>query len=310
MKAIHAQLACALILSSVFGTAQGQRQPTTELPQHEVKLNGAPHPDPLDASTARCDFHADPAEHVKLDASQVAASRRLKRKAYPDTDIKALRPGSPHWTTGCPVTLGRGTQGSSVCTPINVFEPASGESVLRIAQAGNQLVFKIDNTARGTIRGTLNRTANPHGGQEEVWLSSSQVTRNGAPETFNYYVFMQEKDGLKYYLVEAFDPADSSCIAEHLPSAATLCRNVASSNGTCVRRTTGPRQTASVSAAVASARKPADAGAASRSSAEAGPISNDKKPVDRSSGDRNEKGKSRRKQTDTGGGHEPPPVDN
>lgn len=316
MKTTHALLAFALLPAFVTCTVQAQRQPTAELPHSQVKqANAPPQQDPLETSTAHCDFTAPASAHVKLDYSQVAANRRLRREAYRDTDIRALKPGSQHWVTGCPVTLERGVQRTPVCKPINVFEPANGESVLRIAQAGNQLVFKIDNTARGTIRGKLHRVGNPHGRQEEVWLQSHDVTRNGVAESYTYYVFMQDRGTLKYYQVEAFDPADRPCISAHLPSAATLCMNAASNPNVCVKQTAGPHQTTESTIARDSASSTADpvangVSAADASGAKGGEATLEnattvgKTPGDRLPGAKKNK---REKQTDTGGGHEPPP---
>jgi hypothetical protein len=305
LNTITPRLSLILLLCVAFTDSEAQRGPQDTAMPEKVATQTALFTDPLDAPTNHCNFKAPLNQHIKLDYSQVAANRRLRREAYRDTDIRALKPGSQHWVTGCPVALERGVQGTPVCKPINVFQPANGQSELRIAQVGNQLVFKIDNTARGTIRGKLRRVGNPHGRPEEVWLQSHDVTRNGVAESYTYYVFMQDRDTLKYYQVEAFDPA-------------TLCMDAASKPNVCVKRTAGPPQTTGSTVARDSASSTANAVAAGRSAADAsgakggeGTLENattvGKTPGVRLPGAKKNK---RDKQTDTGGGHEPPPVDN
>ena len=309
MNTIATRISSALLLCLAFTAADAQRGPlATALPATPyIQLSV----DPLDAPTDHCDFNAARNNHVKLNYQHVATSRRLRRDQYPDTDIRSLKPGSPHWVTGCPVKLTRGILKTPVCRALDVFLPQNSNApVLRIAQSDHRLVFKIENTKRGLIKGELIRKTNPHGGPEEVWLESRNVTRDGMPENFIYYVFLRDDDSLKQYLVEVFDPGDQTCMNAHLPSAATLCMNPATTSNTCVM----PLKTATA-ASIRSSDMPQSAKKTDAMTS----VSSDTfqtnllRGIARGSAQRDDNSIERsgqKLQGDTGEGIEPPPVDN
>ena len=219
MNTIATRISSALLLCLAFTAADAQRGPlATALPATpSIQLLV----DPLDAPTDHCDFNAHPSEYVKIDATQVRSARKLRRLHYPDTAILGLNKTSPHWLTTCPVVLNGTGAGTAACRPYDVL--AGG--TLRIVRAGNSIRFKIEGTRVGTVRGNLTPVANPHGAQEDVWLRSSQVTHSDGTNPHDYYVYLQDINGYKYYLVEVFDRTDQNCLSAHLPSKATLCKN-------------------------------------------------------------------------------------
>lgn len=213
--------------------------------------------DPLEQPTPRCIVDAA-TQYAPLDLSQISAKRRLQRSnpvapggASP-TSITALLPGSQHWITKCPVELHTAhvVDQGSVCKQVSVIAPVGGSSQLRIARDGNAFVFKIENSVKGKLKGRLTPVRNPHGPNETVWLKSSNVTINGTPDNqYDFYFYLQDGKGLKYYLAEVFDRTDVNCLDEHLPGLNTLCRNPDDGSPCLLRRRAGSAVAAAASRA-------------------------------------------------------------
>lgn len=260
--------------------------------------------DPLELPTPRC-IVDDATQYAHLDLSQVGAKRRLQRSnpmapggASP-TSIRALVAGSQHWTTKCPVRLTsqQVVNQGNVCKPISVIVPAGGTSQLKIARQGSAFVFKIENSVPATIRGSLTPVRNPHGPNEIVWLKSSNVTINGTPSNqYDFYFYLQDDNGLKYYLAEVFDRTDAKCLNEHLPGANTLCRNP-DDGSPCVLGRRRAESAHSAATSRASLQAPAGVGATSVNAAKPASTAAWSKP--------GKGGKKKEKQGETGGGHEP-----
>lgn len=242
--------------------------------------------DPLDQPTPRCVVDSG-AQYVRMDASQVAAPRKLVRSEPSAvggairTRILALKPSSDFWVTRCPVRLQAqhlAVQGS-LCRPATILDPGANGSMLRIARGGGVLRFKLDNTRLGTLKGRLEAVRNPHGAPEVTWLRGAEITANGrALDSHEFYVYLQDVNGYKSYLLEVFDLSDAQCLAAHRPGANTLCVNADTDDG-CMRARM-PSSTASGLGARSGERLDARVDAAGGSD---GPG----------------------QQTDTGGGHEP-----
>lgn len=163
---------------------------------------------------------------VPMNNADVSAVRQLVRAESMPTRILALRQGSQQWVTHCPVKLIAGPP-SPVCAPLSIIDPDGNGSALRIANDGAGLVFKIENTSLGTVRGRLSERFNPHGINEVVWLRGMNATYDiGQPNRYDFYIYMQDVEGLKTYLLEIFDKQDSNCLAQHMPGPKTLCVNV------------------------------------------------------------------------------------
>ncbi len=222
MSTITLRLSLILLLCVAFTDSEAQRGPqVTAMPEQPEATELALFTDPLEASTAHCDFDAPRKDYVKIDETQVAKVRKLKRFDYPDTPILALKQTSQHWLTTCPVVLQGIPDGTKACRPENVLN----DGTLRIVKAGNSIRFKIEGTTVGTVRGNLTPVANPHGDPENVWLRSNNVAHSDGSSPHDYYVYLQDIGGYKYYLVEVFNGNDPNCLARHLPSNKTLCRN-------------------------------------------------------------------------------------
>lgn len=297
-----ASLVAALTLlagSATPGNAQVRVPGPIALPKHALAEL-----DPLEHPTPRCIRDAA-TQYVPLDMSQVSEKRRLQRSnpgasggASP-TPIMALLPDSQYWITKCPVILPaqQVVNRGQVCNPVTVIAPAGGASELRIARDRSGLVFKIENSALGKLRGRLMPVRNPHGPNEIVWLKSSNVTANGTPNNeYDFFVYLQEGDnGLKFYLVEVFARSDTRCLNEHLPGANTLCRNPDDGSPCLLRRRAG----SAIAAATSRTSLQPLAGAS-------GPSLNAPEPALTAARSKAGKGgKDNDKQGETGGGHEP-----
>jgi hypothetical protein len=285
-------LTTVLLLAATAPLAVGQvRAPQLQaLPQKLAQLS-----DPLEQPTPRCFYDAG-TQFARMDATQVSAPRKLQRSEsatsgeVSTTRIQALKPGSDFWVTRCPVILKSPhvvAQGA-ICQPVAIIDADGNGSRLRIASTGAGLVFKIENTSlgklKGRLKGRLTAISNPHGQSEVVWLKSSNVTVNGqALNTHELYVYLQDVNGYKSYLVEVFDNSDTTCLAAHLPGPNTLCVN-ADTDASCLRgrALALPKP----STAAKSALQLQKGGQASR----AAPTAGSEGPA---------------QQTDTGGGHEP-----
>lgn len=278
----------AALVAAAAQSASGQvRGPQAlPMPQKLAQLS-----DPLEQPTPRCFYDAG-TQFVGMDSTQTNSPRKLLRSeptasgGAVNTHIQALKPGSDFWTTRCPVVLTARhvVQQGTVCRPASIIDPDGNGSRLRIASDAGGMVFKIENTSLGKIKGRLNAVKNPHGPREEVWLRSSNVTANGGPlGSHEFYVYLQDSNGYKSYLVEVFDKSDTACLAAHLPGAATLCVN-ADVDSSCARGRAQALPRADVAARNA---MPTRAGQQTQRSA----------PMTGSDGPG--------LQTDTGGGHEP-----
>lgn len=298
---IAVSLVAALTLLAGSSTP-GVAQVRVPIPLPPTKLAPA-ELDPLEQPTPRCIVDAA-TQYALLDTSQVSAKRRLQRSnplapggASP-TSITALLPGSQHWTTKCPVRLTsqQVVNQGNVCKPISVIAPAGGTSQLKIARQGSTFVFKIENSAPAKIKGRLTPVRNPHGPNEIVWLKSSNVTINGAPSNqYDFYFYLHDVNGLKYYLAEAFDRTDAKCLNEHLPGINTLCRNP--DDGSPCRLLPRAESADIAATSHASLQAPAGVGATSVNAAKPASTAARSKP--------GKGGNGKDKQGETGGGHEP-----
>src|SRR3546814_18330603 len=98
------------------------------------------------------------------------------------TRIQALKPDSDFWITRCPVILKSQhvvNQGA-ICRPVAIIDADGNGSRLRIAATPAGMMFKIENTSLGKIRGRLTAINNPHGQREVVWLKRSTTTARAA----------------------------------------------------------------------------------------------------------------------------------
>ncbi|MDP1698685.1 MAG: hypothetical protein Q8L45_13030 [Xanthomonadaceae bacterium] len=232
-------LTTVLLLAATAPLAVGQvRGPQVQaLPQKLAQPS-----DPLEQPTPRCFYDAS-TQFVGMDATQVSAPRKLLRSepaasgGATATRIQALKPDSDFWITRCPVILKSQhvvNQGA-ICRPVAIIDADGNGSRLRIAATPAGMMFKIENTSLGKIRGQLTAINNPHGPREVVWLKSSNITANGhALNSHDFYVYLQDVNGYKSYLVEVFDNSDTTCLAAHLPGPNTLCVN-ADTDASCLR---------------------------------------------------------------------------
>jgi len=242
MMARNMRVSGVLLAALVVAAAQsasGQVRGPQAQPMSPVRV---PLADPLEQPTPRCFYDAS-AGFVTSDSSQATAPRKLLRSepaaidGVTRTRILALKPGSEFWITRCPVILSAQhvVKQGTLCRPASIIDPDRNGSRLRIAHDAGGMVFKIENTSLGTIKGRFNAVKNPHGPREEVWLRSSHLTANGSPlGTHELYVYLQDINGYKSYLVEVFDKSDTACLAAHLPGPGTLCVN-ADTDSSCVR---------------------------------------------------------------------------
>jgi len=280
-------LAAAVVVAAQSATGQVRGPQAQAMPQKLAQLS-----DPLEQPTPRCFYDAG-TQFVGMDSTQISAPRKLLRSeptasgGATSTHIQALKLGSEFWITRCPVVLSAQhvvNQGA-LCKPVAIIDPNGNGSRLRIVRSAGGMVFKIENTSLGTLKGRFNAINNPHGVRESVWLKSSAVSANGHPlNSHEFYVYLQNIKGYKSYLVEVFDNSDKQCLAAHLPGPATLCVN-ADSDARCVR----PSRVQVLPRAEAAARSamPARAG---QQAQRAAPTTGSEGPG---------------LQTDTGGGHEP-----
>jgi hypothetical protein len=281
-------LTTVLLLAATAPLAVGQVRPpqVQALPQKLAQLA-----DPLEQPTPRCFYDAG-TQYAGMDATQVSAPRKLQRSEsatsgeVSTTRIQALKPGSDFWVTRCPVILKSPhvvAQGA-ICRPVAIIDADGNGSRLRIASTGAGLVFKIENTWRGKIEGRLTAITNPHGQPEVVWLKSSHVSAKGqALDTHDFYIYLQDVNGYKSYLVEVFDNSDATCLAAHLPGPNTLCVN-ADTDTSCLRgRATAMPKPGTAAKSALQLQKGGQASRAAPTAGSEGPA----------------------QQTDTGGGHEP-----
>ncbi|MGE3298550.1 MAG: hypothetical protein AB7I68_14515 [Porticoccaceae bacterium] len=211
-------LTTMLLLTTSAPLAFGQvRGPQAQaLPQKLAQLA-----DPLEQPTPRCFYDAG-TQFVGMDAEQVSAPRKLLRSepaasgGATATHIQSLKPDSDFWITRCPVILKSQhvvNQGA-ICWPVAIIDADGNGSRLRIARTSAGMAFKIENTSLGTIRGRLTAINNPHGPREVVWLKSSNITANGnALNSHEFYVYLQDVNGYKFYLLEVFHKCDTTCLA-------------------------------------------------------------------------------------------------
>lgn len=238
MRVSGVLLAALIVVAAQSATGQVRGPQAQPMPPTRVALA-----DPLEQPTPRCFYDAG-TQFVGMDSTQINAPRKLLRSeptasgGATSTHIQALKPGGDFWITRCPVilTAQHVVNQGTVCQPVSIIDPDGNGSRLRIARSAGGMVFKIENTSLGKIKGRLNTVKNPHGPREEVWLRSSNVTADGSPlGSHEIYVYLQDSKGYKSYLVEVFDKSDSDCMAAHLPGPATLCIN-ADVDSSCVRR--------------------------------------------------------------------------
>lgn len=286
MQVSRVLLAALIVVAAQSASGQVRGPQAQAMPPTPVALA-----DPLEQPTPRCFYDAG-SQFVGMDSTQVSTPRKLLRSepvvsgGATITRIRALKPGSGFWTTRCPVVLTAQhvVQQGAVCRPDSIIDPDGNGSRLRIASSAGELVFKIENTRLGKIKGRLNTVKNPHGPREEVWLRSSNLTKNGNPLTSHeIYVYLQDINGYKSYLVEVFDKSDTACLAAHSPGPATLCVN-ADTDSSCIR---GRGQVLPDTDVAARNTKPTRSGQQTQRAA----------PTTGSDGPG--------LQTDTGGGHEP-----
>lgn len=236
MRTIIKNCTIAIMAAIPMAIAHGQ----TPAPPDVISFDQlAPVHDPLDAP-ANCypPSITYASLFVNYDIAKTSESRALKRLAYDNTVIEAQIPNSHQWITRCPVQIAPGQtppvlNQPVICNPREVFN--YGE--LFIANSGADLVFRID-TAMGTFQGNLAREPNPHGSNthsfnrhinpEIVWLRSTNAELIGSSTNqmnYEFYIFLQNRAGKKYYVVEAFEvPNDLLCEA-HRPGQHTLCIN-------------------------------------------------------------------------------------